>query len=195
MVKHRKYGTVEITWNEKKGERNKKRIIIMNMLRRCKHLLIEVKLNATVYPIWQRFLTLWQFTAKMKTFPILNHLRAITYLFITKFEVHILSLLFKLRIEVFSFMAQTQIACLRNQRGRSRFSFFRLIQPRSSSARNEWLVMNCKGPWEGNGKGEATSTSRLTSRRCLLPAFLCAHVLKRDVWVRGSLSFVCFRAR
>ena len=22
--------------------------------------------------------------------------------------------------------------------------------------------------------------------RCLLPAFLCAHVLKRDVWVRGS---------
>ena len=22
--------------------------------------------------------------------------------------------------------------------------------------------------------------------RCLLPAFLCAHVIKRDVWVRGS---------
>ena len=25
--------------------------------------------------------------------------------------------------------------------------------------------------------------------RCLLPAFLCAHVLKRDVWVRGRVSF------
>ena len=24
--------------------------------------------------------------------------------------------------------------------------------------------------------------------RCLLPAFLCAHVLKRDVWVRGSFK-------
>ena len=48
---------------------------------------------------------------------MLNHLRqlqGLTYLFITKFEVLILSLLFKLRIEVFSFMAQTQIACLRN---------------------------------------------------------------------------------
>ena len=84
--------------------------------------------------------------------------------------------------------------------------------------------MNCKGPWEGtDGRGEVkrrsdvsdvspyvsprlalrlafvspyvSPSSRLTSRRCLLPAFLCAHVLKRDVWVRGSLSFVCFRAR
>ena len=24
--------------------------------------------------------------------------------------------------------------------------------------------------------------------RCLLPAFLCAHVLKRDVWVRDSVK-------
>ena len=42
-------------------------------------------------------------------------------------------------------------------------------------ARNEWLVMNRKGPWEGY--------RRLA--HCLLPAFLCAHI-ERDVWVRGS---------
>ena len=28
-----------------------------------------------------------------------------------------------------------------------------------------WLVMNCKGPWEG-----------YKTARCLLPAFLCAHI-------------------
>ena len=33
---------------------------------------------------------------------------------------------------------------------------------------------------------ETRSARRLAS--CLLPAFLCAHVLKRDVWVRGSDS-------
>ena len=59
---------------------------------------------------------LGQFTAKMKTFPItiLEQLQGLTYLLITKLEVHILCLFFKLRIEVFSFMAQTLIACLRN---------------------------------------------------------------------------------
>ena len=45
---------------------------------------------------------------------------------------------------------------------------------------NEWLVMNRKGPWEGY--------RRLA--RCLLPAFLCAHAWKRDVWVRGRFMKV-----
>ena len=36
--------------------------------------------------------------------------------------------------------------------------------------------MNRKGPWEGYS--------------CLLPAFLCAHVLKRDVLVRGRRCFM-----
>ena len=42
--------------------------------------------------------------------------------------------------------------------------------------------MNRKGPWEGYRR---QAKRRLA--RCLLPAFLCAHVLKRDVWVRGSI--------
>ena len=48
---------------------------------------------------------------------------------------------------------------------------------RQRRARNEWLVMNRKEPWEGYRrqaklKGEA---------RCLLPAFLCAHIfIKRE---------------
>ena len=49
---------------------------------------------------------------------------------------------------------------------------FRMAERR---ARNEWLVMNRNRPWEGY---------------CLLPAFLCAHVLKRDVWVRGRGGYV-----
>ena len=28
--------------------------------------------------------------------------------------------------------------------------------------------------------------------RCLLPAFLCAHVIKRDVWVRGRIGTVLY---
>ena len=28
--------------------------------------------------------------------------------------------------------------------------------------------------------------------RCLLPAFLCAHVIKRDVWVRGRQPALTF---
>ena len=48
--------------------------------------------------------------------------------------------------------------------------------------------MNRKGPWEGYRR---QAKRRLA--RCLLPAFLCAHVLKRDVWVRGRSGTV-FRA-
>ena len=43
-------------------------------------------------------------------------------------------------------------------------------------ARNEWLVMNRKGPWEGYRR---QAKRRLA--RCLLPAFLCAHIfIKRE---------------
>ena len=52
-------------------------------------------------------------------------------------------------------------------------------------ARSEWLVMNRNGPWEGYRR---QAKRRLA--RCLLPAFLCAHVLKRDVWVRGRCNNV-----
>ena len=48
-------------------------------------------------------------------------------------------------------------------------------------ARNEWLVMNRKGPWEGY-RQQALSPSRLPLR---------AHFhQKRDVWVRGSKRVV-----
>ena len=60
------------------------------------------------------------------------------------------------------------------------------LEPASSSgasffawqrrARNEWLVMNHKGPWEGYKR---QAKRRLA--RCLLPAFLCAHIfIKRE---------------
>ena len=43
-------------------------------------------------------------------------------------------------------------------------------------ARNEWLVMNRKGPWEGYWR---QAKRRLAC--CLLPAFLCAHIfIKRE---------------
>ena len=43
-------------------------------------------------------------------------------------------------------------------------------------ARNKWLVMNRKGPWEGYRR---QAKRRLA--RCLLPAFLCAHnFIKRE---------------
>ena len=72
----------------------------------------------------------------------------------------------------------------------SMMSFSFLLLPASSSgasffawqrrARNEWLVIHRKGPWEGYRR---QAKRRLA--RCLLPAFLCAHI-ERDVWVRGS---------
>ena len=43
-------------------------------------------------------------------------------------------------------------------------------------ARNEWLVMNRKGPWEGYRR-----QAKRHLARCLLPAFLCAHIfIKRE---------------
>ena len=52
-------------------------------------------------------------------------------------------------------------------------------------ARSEWLVMNRKGLWKGYRR---QAKRRLA--RCLLPAFLCAHVLKRDAWVRSRCNNV-----
>ena len=52
-------------------------------------------------------------------------------------------------------------------------------------ARNEWLVMNRKGPWEGRRR---QAKRRLATSRLLSPSRLPlrAHFhQKRDVWVRG----------
>ena len=56
-------------------------------------------------------------------------------------------------------------------------------------ARNEWLVIHRKGPWEGYRR---QAKRRLA--RCLLPAFLCAHI-ERDVWVRGRIQYLFLTQR
>ena len=57
-------------------------------------------------------------------------------------------------------------------------------------ARNEWQVMNRKGPWE---RYRRQVKRRLA--RCLLPAFLCAHIfIKRETSGYEAGSTLCHYA-
>ena len=80
----------------------------------------------------------------------------------------------------------------------TRHFFFYLTVTASSSgasffawqrrAWNEWLVMNRKGPWEGYRR---QAKRRLA--RCVLPAFLCAHIFRETSGYEAVTVMFCGR--